>query len=367
MCRTKGRSRGFTLVASLLVLALLSGIAISLLFMVQGAGQVGGNDLETNRAYYGAESGMELLTANLAALYQQSQSPTPLQLTALANNPPDSTMISSMNYQESITWTPDAFGNPASHVSVIDPPSPNAGLTAEIIPLTLKVVATRPGGASVNMTRGVEVALIPVFQFGVFSDSDLSYFAGPNFNFQGRVHTNGNLFLAEGNGNSLVLNDKVTAVNQIIRDRLANNFLTNANYTGDVYVLKQSHGCDGTVPVAITNPNCTKFTVPLASWSNGIPAAGAATATATWDNTSQTTFGGWIGNNTSLSVQPLTLPFVQGAANSNGQIQIIRKAPLGEACKLGDGIVARIQQGQRPHPAGQQSSRSASRTAGPVG
>ena len=90
MCRTKGRSRGFTLVASLLVLALLSGIAISLLFMVQGAGQVGGNDLETNQAYYGAESGMELLTANLAALYQQSQSPTPLQITNLTNSPPTS-------------------------------------------------------------------------------------------------------------------------------------------------------------------------------------------------------------------------------------------------------------------------------------
>ena len=99
MCRAKGRSRGFTLVASLLVLSLLSAIAISLLFMVQGAGQVGGNDLETNQAYYGAESGMELLTANLAALYQQSQAPTPLQITNLTNNPPDSTMISSMNYR----------------------------------------------------------------------------------------------------------------------------------------------------------------------------------------------------------------------------------------------------------------------------
>ena len=274
MCRTKGRSRGFTLVASLLVLALLSGIAISLLFMVQGAGQVGGNDLETNQAYYGAESGMELLTANLAALYQQSQSPTPLQLTNLTNNPPTNAMISSMNYQESITWTPDAFGNPASHVSVIDPPSPNAGLSAEIIPLTLKVVATRPGGASVNMTRGVEVALIPVFQFGVFSDSDLSYFAGPNFNFQGRVHTNGNLFLAEGGGNSLVLNDKVTAVKEIVRDRLANNFLTNVNYTGNVYVLKQSQGCNGTVATATNpalSPNCIQFTVADASWSGILP------------------------------------------------------------------------------------------------
>jgi type II secretory pathway pseudopilin PulG len=338
MCRAKGRSRGFTLVASLLVLALLSAIAVSLLFMVQGAGQVGGNDLETNQAYYGAESGMELLTANLAALYQQSQSPTPGQITALTNNPPDSTMISSMNYLESITWTPDANGNPASHSTVISPPSSNAGLSAEIIPLTLKVTASRPGGASVNMTRGVEVALIPVFQFGVFSDSDLSYFAGPNFNFQGRVHTNGNLFLAEGNGSSLVLNDKVTAVREIIRDRLANNFLTNGNYRGEVYVLNQSQGCNGTVAVAITSPNCLKFGgpgEPVPSWAGGIPPAGGPTLpVANWvsnsTTVSPTTFGGWIGNNTSMAVQPLRLPFVQGANGSAQQIAIIRKAPLGE-------------------------------------
>ena len=110
-------------------------------------------------------------------------------------------MIASMNYQESITWTPDANGNPAAHTSVISCRDRTPDSRAEIIPLDAESSATRPGGASVNMTRGVEVALIPVFQFGVFSDSDLSYFAGPNFNFQGRVHTNGNLFLAEGNGN----------------------------------------------------------------------------------------------------------------------------------------------------------------------
>ncbi|MGH9503103.1 MAG: hypothetical protein ACRD20_09650 [Terriglobales bacterium] len=333
----KGRSRGFTLIASLLVLVLLSGIAISLLFMVQGAGQVGNSDLETNQAYYGAESGMELLTANLAALYQQSQSPTPAQLTALSNVTPTSAMINGMNYVQSITWTPDAAGNPQSRTSVISPPSSNAGLTAEIIPLTLKVTATRPGGASVNMTRGVEVALIPVFQFGVFSDSDLSYFAGPNFDFAGRVHTNGNLFLAEGNGSSLVLDDKVTAVSEVIRDRLANNYLTNANYTGDVWVLNQKGGCDGTVVTAtnpVLSPNCLKFTVPLASWSGGIPAAGTRTNVPTWTNTSTkvsaTTFGGWIGNNTSMAVQPLNLPFVQGANGAAQQIAIIRKAPLGE-------------------------------------
>jgi len=335
MSMVKGRSRGFTLIASLLVLTLLSAIAVGLLFMVHGAGQVGGNDLETNRAYYGAESGMELLTANLAALYQQSQSPTPLQINGLTNSPPTNAMIDSMTYQESITWTPDANGNPASRTSVISAGT-NAGLTAEIIPLTLNVSATRPGGASVNMTRGVEVALIPVFQFGVFSDSDLSYFAGPPFAFQGRVHTNGNLFLA-ANAGPLILDAKVTAVKEIVRDRLANNYNNAGAYQGDVYAPNQNGGCDGTVAQATNpaiDPHCLKFPIANASWNGGIPTgAGSANSNAApndWMTVSTGYFNSFVSNGTSKGVQPLTLPFVQGANGSNQQIAIIRKPPLGE-------------------------------------
>jgi len=149
--------------------------------MVQGAGQVGGMiwrppGVLRRRIRHG------VVDANLAALYQQS-SPPRSATDRPRNNPPDSTMISSSNYQESITWTPDAFGNPASHTSVIDPPSPNA-----VLPRNHSAYAEgsryRPGGASVNMTRGVEVALIRSSSRS-FLDSDLSYFAGPNFNFQG--------------------------------------------------------------------------------------------------------------------------------------------------------------------------------------
>jgi len=75
MRRVKGRSRGFTLIASLLVLTLLSAIAVGLLFMVHGAGQVGNNDLERTGPTTARSPAWSLLTANLAALYQQSQSP----------------------------------------------------------------------------------------------------------------------------------------------------------------------------------------------------------------------------------------------------------------------------------------------------
>ncbi len=62
----------------------------------------------------------------------------------------------------------------------------------------------------------MEVALLPAFEFGVFCDGDCDYFAGPNFNFGGRVHTNGNLFLASGA--DLTFTDKIAAVGQVVTD-----------------------------------------------------------------------------------------------------------------------------------------------------
>lgn len=315
-------SRGFTLIASLLILTLLSGLAIGMIYMTNGSQHINGNDLEANMAYYGAESGMEKMTANLAALYQANLAPTPAQLDAVATQYPTAAEVPNMAYQQSITWIQDANGNPVSHTSVITQ-GPNAGLTAEIIPLTLNSAATRPSGANVNMTRGVEVALIPVFQFGVFSDSDLSYFAGPPFTFAGRVHTNGNLFLAANNG-PLVLDGKVTAVANIFRSPLANG--NTSGYTGDVYVPTATGGCDGYTGSGSAPANCGLLSMSDGSWSGAYPPGGSSNGS--WLSISKTTFNGFIGNQASTGVQPLVLPFVQGGAS---QVQIIRKPPNGES------------------------------------
>jgi hypothetical protein len=312
------RSRGFTLIASLLILVLLSGLAIGMIYMANGSQKIGGNDLEANAAYYGAESGMEKMTANIAALYQSNLAPTPTQLNAVALQYPTNAEVPNMLYQQSITWVPDANGNPSSTTSVISQ-GPNAGLTAEIIPLTLNSAATRPAGANANMTRGVEVALIPVFQFGVFSDSDLSYFAGPPFTFQGRVHTNGNLFLAANNG-PLVLDAKVTAFRNIFRSPLANG--NTSGYTGNVYVPTATGGCDGYNGTGGVPTYCGLFTMTDGSWSGAYPPGGSSNAG--WVNISTTTFNGMIGNNASTGVKQLVLPFVQGGGS---QIEIIRKPP----------------------------------------
>ena len=94
------------------------------------------------------------------------------------------------------------------------------------------------------MRRTLQTVAVPVFQFGLFSENDLSFFAGPNFNFGGRVHSNANVYLASGNGTTLTLADRVTAVGEVIRTNLSNGWDTNTNYTGTVQVIQ-----DGAVDV----------------------------------------------------------------------------------------------------------------------
>ena len=327
----KNSSQGFTLIAALLIMVLLSGVAVGLFYVVTNESRMGGNDLEANLAFYGAESGMEKLTADLSALYTQYQAPTNTQIQNLINFPPTSAMVSGMNYTETITYPVNAGGNPVSSFNTVSSGS-NQGLYAEIIPMTLQVIATRPAGASINITRKVEVALIPVFQFGVFCGYDCSYFPGPNFSFGGRVHTNQNLFLAAGG--DLVFNDKISAYTQVIMDQLENGHSTSVGYGGTVFVPKASSGCPlNTFPP--TGANCVTLpgaaTVPGdASWSGGYPSLAGA-ANVNFPSLSTGTLNGFV-TNALTGAKNMQLPFVQNSCTSNpppipctDPIAIIRK------------------------------------------
>jgi hypothetical protein len=350
MGKSKRDSRGFTLIAALLLTVLLSGIAVGLLYMVSNEERMGGNDLEGSMAFYGAESGIENLTAELSQLYQTSQTPTAAAITALtvpANYPTMVTgsNITSMNYQECITWPPNTTcpapsTNPTGNWDIVGSGS-DQGMVATLIPYTLTVTATRAStageatnntaltnitGASVNLSRTVEVALLPAFEFGVFCDGDCDYFAGPNFNFGGRVHTNGNLFLASGD--NLTFTDKLAAVGQVITTQLENGWPTATDYGGTVYVPNAAGGCPGAPG---TGPAADCIALSAGSWAGGFPAPSApATCTADcggaanagWKGISTTTFNSFIINGLTGATK-LQLPFV--SSSKVGAIDIIRR------------------------------------------
>jgi Tfp pilus assembly protein PilX len=329
-------SQGFTLIAALLILVMLSGAAAGLLFMVTNEARMGGNDLESNLAFYGAESGMEKLTADLSSLYSQYQVPTNAQIQAVATFPPTAAMVPNMNYTETITYPTNGTGEPVSSWNTVSSGS-NQGLYAELIPMTLQVIASRPAGASINITRNIEVALIPVFQFGVFCGYDCSYFAGPNFAFGGRVHTNQNLFLASGD--NLVFDDKVSAYQQIVMDQLENGHSTTVGYGGTVYIPKANAGCALSPIPPSGEANCIALpgaaTVPGdASWSGGYPTVGGS-ANINFPSLSTGTLNGYL-TNSLTGAKNMQLPFVQNSCTSNpppctDPISIIRKPQAGES------------------------------------
>jgi len=347
MGRTTADSRGFTLVAALLLTLLMSAMAVGLIYMVNNEQRMGSNDLEGNIAYYGAEAGIENLTASLSQLYQTSQTPNAAALcglTAPAYYPTAVTgsNITGMNYTTSIGWPPNnvcpTAVNPTGTWDIVGAGA-DQGMVATLIPFNLQVTATRQSsagqvgtnalaatGASVNLTRTVEVALLPAFEFGVFCDGDCDYFAGPNFNFGGRVHTNGNLFLASGS--SLTFTDKIAAVGEVILDQLENGHPTAAGYGGQVYVPATSGACPPAPLSGPVLPNCNAL--PAGSWTGGFaPSFGTPNypAPLAWPNISQGTVAGGGFNsyitNGFTGATKLQLPFVQ--SDAVGAIEIIRR------------------------------------------
>jgi hypothetical protein len=341
-------SRGFTLIASLMLMLIMSGVAIGLLMMVDTETKVGSQDTQNTLAFHAAEGGIEHMTSDLTTKFQNILSPTVSDIQGLSALAPANTPF--MTYPVyTLTPAQNADGTLAFKFGKVSS-GMNQGLYAQILPVTLHVTATTSlaglgvVGDDVDMSRNVEVALVPVFQFGVFSDGDLSFFAGVNLDFAGRVHTNGDLYLAAGNGVTATFHDKVTAWGNIIRWELPNGVLTSngTQHLGSVDILTTAQGCDaprlgcrdmgkdatngtdessvvpGSLPVNWTTPGAQNPAWPL-TISGGF-------------------YGTWIidgnyGNPGGSGARKLSLPFINttpGAGPQPQPFEIIRRPPPGE-------------------------------------
>lgn len=324
--------RGIALIMALLLLLLMSGLAVALIYKVNTEQNLQRTDSGNTMAYYGAEAGMEKLMADLSALYAQQAAPNWCDITGLTANPPSVSDVG-------VTYPVNGYlitVPPPLPVGCVTPPSrvqtistgPNAGLLAWIVPLTLQVTADRPSGEEVSMIRQVEVAEIPVFQFGVFSQSDLSYFPGPVMDFWGRVQTNGNLFLAASGG--LTFHAAIRAAGDVVRDQLANGQGTVAQARlANVNIPTATAGCDGAQPACRNlGPDTNQPADEGSSIGGPSPAyGGAGVPNPGWNALSQTTYKANILSG-STGATPLNLPFVQNGVNP---IEIIRRPLAGES------------------------------------
>ncbi len=235
---------GVALIVTLLTLTIFSLAAAGFIYMVTDEQKTVASGADNTVAFYGAEGALENMSAQIDTLFSHTAAPTPTQIDALDTQPPSipgvifpprGGQFPSGGYY--IGYQTNSSGGLLSTSGTIGGSGPLAGLQGAITPFTLTVIAQGPDNTEVKLVREVQEVAVPIFEFGIFSNNDLSFFAGPDFGFGGRVATNGNLYLAEGNGSTLTLPSKVTAYQNVIRAQLSNGWTTSSNYTGTVNIV----------------------------------------------------------------------------------------------------------------------------------
>lgn len=95
-------------------------------------------------------------------------------------------------------------------------------------------VSENRGGADVQITRDFDNILLPLFQFGIFTDSDFELYIPPNWAFGGWAHTNGDFYVSGGNG---IGSNPRNSFSQYVFDRSGNLVRTAARITAAKHVV----------------------------------------------------------------------------------------------------------------------------------
>jgi len=313
--KLKRRDSGIALLTTLLLLMLTLSLLVGFIVLISSGQRLSGMNNDYSRAFYASEAGMEKITADLGTLFDTNYAPTAAEINAIAASPPALPGIQFVQYNGAsgyqITYPTDASGNPLATISQIQSGA-YQGMTALATPYTLLTTAHTVSGNEVKLKRTTQTVGIPIFQFGVFSQTDLSFFPGQPFNFGGRTATNGNLFLASVNG--VTLSQPVTAVGDVIRTNLSNGFPTATGHSGPVNVFTGS----GTRPLATTEGSL-------------VGTLGSAT-NPSWPTISlgSADYAGNLRNGTT-GVNPLNLGIVMLGNGTTQPIDLIRRPFVGES------------------------------------
>lgn len=215
------RERGAALATSLLVMSALAAVSMTVLAVVTHEARIAGSDMKRTQTYYATAAGIEKMTADFSDLFTKTSNPTTTQINTVAAAYPSELVSEGFSFTK-------ADGSPNQKIE-LDPTGttinktvqsgPFSGMVATITPYILTSTARHINtGSQVTLQRTINNFLIPIFQFGMFSNEDLELHPGPAFAFNGRVHANGNLYVS---GTTTFLS-KVSTANELVVDVLRN-------------------------------------------------------------------------------------------------------------------------------------------------
>ncbi len=200
------KEEGIVMPVALIIMLLLTGLGL-------GALTNSSLDLLTMRshkkgkeAFYAAEGGIVYAKKELNGILVTTPVPTSAQLAAI--NAPS---VPGFNFD---SFSIVASGSPTT---VTLTSGPYASLDSISTPYTITVQASgiNTDSGTVRLTQILHDQQIPLFQFGVYYNDDLEIFPGPTMTFNGRVHSNADIYL----GGKATVDSRISSAGAIFRCR----------------------------------------------------------------------------------------------------------------------------------------------------
>ena len=226
----KNVEKGSAIIVALLIMILLMGFVALAISRTTSETVAASNDAAESRTFEAAHGSLEVMTQNFDKIFDVKLNPDRDDLLRIQGQLPGD-FADDYEFRQEINQTEDTKSDV---------------MTGELFQgLNALRDKWQIDTTAVDKTNGVQVALrrnflnnrIPIFQFGIFYDDDLEFHPGPRFDFGGRVHSNGSLFMMAGTG--LYFSSKVTAVDHVFTD-VAKNGFPSTNWGDTVYIKNAS-------------------------------------------------------------------------------------------------------------------------------
>ena len=195
---------GFAMAATLGVLTLLSVLVISVFANAMASFRSGMTDLEKSRTYFAAEAAAESAMAQLALVLEDA-------------------VIEDQELNSIVPPTLEGFtfddfsvvrNGTVETERITDGPFAGLFSRTQVVQINAEAVSSDYTRSAIMVTAKAQA--IPIFQFGVFFEKDLEITNGPRLDFDGWVHSNGNIFLNSANQ---YFGDVITTPNNVYKDR----------------------------------------------------------------------------------------------------------------------------------------------------
>ncbi|MBI4353395.1 MAG: hypothetical protein HY593_05670 [Candidatus Omnitrophica bacterium] len=187
------------------------------------------------KTFCAAEAATEKTAAQIRLFLEKNgDTPTSSELSSMANRPPSmgelfSFQDASLNNTLSAVYAGSDWENKVLTVGDY------SGFAGSVRTIRVSVMARNTTGvtpAVVTVTQTLELQRIPLFQFGIFYDTDLEILPGGGLTWTGLIHGNADVYLGTGSGSSLRLNSPLFAAGNIYHGRKDSN----DPMPGDVWV-----------------------------------------------------------------------------------------------------------------------------------